>query len=73
MPDGEVGVSKMDKWGGAFGEMMLRVGRTLLTKPTGAVLGLDPRTTVRLCRVENGPRIKSEGSNGGWEKKATMS
>ena len=28
----------------------------------GAVLGLDPRTTRSVCRVENGPRIKSEGS-----------
>ncbi len=26
-----------------------------------AVLGLDPRTTRSACRIENGPRIKSEG------------
>ncbi|KKC38125.1 hypothetical protein WH87_11005 [Devosia epidermidihirudinis] len=33
----------------------------------GAVLGLDLRTMARLCRGVSGPRIKSEGSGGGWE------
>ncbi|GEM_PF-1804641 len=32
-----------------------------------AVLGLDPRTIQQACRVDNGPRIKSEGSPVGSE------
>ena len=31
------------------------------------VLGLDPRTTGRACRAENGPRIKSEGGTVGFD------
>lgn len=32
-----------------------------------AVLGLDPRITHNTCKIENAPRIKSEGSTVGLE------
>lgn len=37
-------------------------------RPThDAVLGFDPRITHNTCEIENGPRIKSEGSTVGLE------
>ncbi len=39
----------------------------VVSKFHDAVLELDPRTVQQACRVDNGPRIKSEGSPEGSE------